>query len=589
LSKHDEHKSLLSPETLGTWMIERWYIWQMRLLDARGLAKFSRERGIEVSSSSGKDIQRLWQLGLLRADYLRSSEELRVSGLSEVVGDADEPYLYADTRLPPARSEGWIGASAYLEELGRDVSLFFHPFRFYVVHSIFYPVFYRPRPNILPIGIFNVSKERYVEVVEKELEEFDEYTSSKDFLHRIGHLNDVVGLVIATEPCVFRRMFGTYQVPSLGPKELGLSAEEYLALGDQRLDRVEEFQNERTEEHRQELAEVYRGIGLERLEELRQQLCLDAERLDQDNNVLTLLRLTRGRMPLEIRDQVGAALQIRIMAEMLRRFSEEVFETELAEEDEMGFGWTPQDTKKDLYGSNRLLDGERNVANAYVRRLGLDYGIRVRWYVEGHSEWGALGLIFGRYGGTGVELHNLRARVTSKNRVNFESNLQTDLEGKVYSLVTIDGDRKDFVDAVRRAAREDRICGRFFIQEPDFEFANFSKDELEEIVWSIAEDNGAASEDKARLHSALQGADNGDQVVRRAKATLTDSLRTFGKGPDWGERLMQYALEHPENLDGRPRPIMEAIWTAQRGLQADFDYERTHFKVDPDTGELVER
>src|SRR5215211_3332738 len=104
--------------------------------------------------------------------------------------------------------------------------------------------------------------------------------------------------------------------------------------------------------------------------------------------------------------------------------------------------------------------------------------------------------------------NNLGARVVSKGRIGFENNLQTDLEGRVYSFVTVDGDRKDFVDSVRRAAREDRICGRFFIQDPDFEFANFSKDELEEIIWGIAEENGAAPEDRARLHAALQGAKN---------------------------------------------------------------------------------
>ena len=49
-------------------MIERWYVWQMRLLDAKKLAQFGRARGLQVSSSSGKDVERLWQMGLLRAD-----------------------------------------------------------------------------------------------------------------------------------------------------------------------------------------------------------------------------------------------------------------------------------------------------------------------------------------------------------------------------------------------------------------------------------------------------------------------------------------------------------------------------------------
>lgn len=342
MSGSSEPQRLLEPEQLGRWMVERWYIWQMRLLKAQKLAKFSNDWGVGVSWSSGKDIQRLWQLGLLRADYVGTPEKMNDPGLVMVSTDTGGQHLYADARNPSVRPEGWVGAAADLEELDREVELFFHPFRFYVVHNILHPVLFPPRPNIAAIATFNVSKERYIEVVGDVLDEFNDYTSSEAFLRRIEHLNDVAGLVIATEPCIYRRAFGVYRVPDLGPRELGLSVEEFRALGDEHWERVEEVQNRKTEEHRQELAELYRDIGLERIEEVRRELCIDAERLDRDKNVLTLLRLMRGRMPLEIRDEVGAALQIRIMAEMLRRFSEEVFETELAEEDELGFGMTPK-------------------------------------------------------------------------------------------------------------------------------------------------------------------------------------------------------------------------------------------------------
>ena len=69
------------------------------------------------------------------------------------------------------------------------------------------------------------------------------------------------------------------------------------------------------------------------------------------------------------------------MAETLRRFSEETFGRELPEEDELGFGMMVRNVKVEDYGSHRLLDGERGGANAFVRRFGLDYGVRVRWYV----------------------------------------------------------------------------------------------------------------------------------------------------------------------------------------------------------------
>ena len=68
MSENGEPRTMLGPEVLGRWMIERWYVWQMRLLDAKKLAQFGRARGLQVSSSSGKDVERLWQMGLLRAD-----------------------------------------------------------------------------------------------------------------------------------------------------------------------------------------------------------------------------------------------------------------------------------------------------------------------------------------------------------------------------------------------------------------------------------------------------------------------------------------------------------------------------------------
>jgi hypothetical protein len=149
MSERSGPRRLIEPELLGRWMVEHWYIWQMRLLDSRQLAKFSRERGVGVAASSGKDVESLWQLGLLRADYVQSPKELSDAGLVIVTTDARGQHLYADARDPSARSEGWLGAGADLEELDRDVEPFFHPFRFYVVRNILHgPVFFPPRPNI---------------------------------------------------------------------------------------------------------------------------------------------------------------------------------------------------------------------------------------------------------------------------------------------------------------------------------------------------------------------------------------------------------------------------------------------------------
>jgi hypothetical protein len=526
------YRRLVDSQLLGRWVIERWYIWQMRMLDARTLSKFSRARGVQISSSSAKDVDRLWQMGLLRADYVRSDEELDQEGLTEVRTDQYGRHLYADARRPSAPSGGWLAGAAGLQELPRTVKPFFHPFRFYVVQQLLQPVVLAPKPNITPMSTFTTSGlDNYTNLVRRELESFNDYTRTESFLREVERANDYAGLAVATEPCVYERMFGSRRVPGLEPEDLGIDVEGYSGLDpDARWERTREFQEQAIEEHGRDLADRCREVGLDSLEEVRQALCIDSERLYKDKDVVNLMRLARARVALRVEGDLGATLLVRIMAETLRRFSEETFGRELPEEDEMGFWTLVRNVKVEDYGSHRILDGERGVANAFVRnRFGLDYGVRVRWYVEGYTEWGALGDIFGRYGGTGVELHNLSGQVVSNRKAAFEGNLQTDLEGKVFSFVIIDGDREDYVDAVKRAAREDRICGRFFIQEPDFEFANFSLPELEELVWGVAEENGAVPEDRARLHAALEGIQNGDQLIRNAKVALTAPLRSLRK------------------------------------------------------------
>jgi hypothetical protein len=591
--ENPNNSTLFDPEALGHWFAKRWPIWQMDLLNAKQLARYCNERGAQIPQSSGRYIENLWQLGLLRADYIESRTGLECEGLVQVGTNAAGSHLYADTRTTPTRPEGWVGCAVGIERLDPRIQLRFHPLRFYVVQYVLHPVgrFPAARPNISPIGSFMTADvDSYKNFIGQLLEYFDEYSRSLAFQSYVDHLHDVARLAIATEPCVFARIFGTQRLLILYPNEFGISVEEFRKLSeDERIDKGWAVHERLLDEQRIELADYYRQIGLPRLREVHQGLCINAEVLNRSKDVLTLLRLARGRRPLEIRDQVGAGLLVRIMAEVVRRFTEEVFETSLPEEDEQGFGFTPTNMKKDRYGSNRVLDGERSVANAFVRGFGLDYGVRVRWYVEGHTEWGALGAVFGRFGGTGVELHNLRARVVSKGRTGFESNLQTDLEGKVFSFVMVDGDRKDYVDAIRKAAEEDRICGRFFIQEPDFEFANFTKEELEQILWEYAEEHGALPEEMKQLHEAVRHTSSGREFVEKAKRVLTERFRDFRRNQDWGDRLMTFAWDNPERPDGEMRPVIEAVWAAQRGLQANFDYEQANFRVDPETGDTVER
>ena len=60
---------LFSPETLAQALIENDSIWQMRLLNPGQFSTFCRDRGHGLLASN---IERLWKMGLMRADLIRS-------------------------------------------------------------------------------------------------------------------------------------------------------------------------------------------------------------------------------------------------------------------------------------------------------------------------------------------------------------------------------------------------------------------------------------------------------------------------------------------------------------------------------------
>jgi len=94
------------------------------------------------------------------------------------------------------------------------------------------------------------------------LEEYNDDTSEETFLREVERANDVAALAIATEPCVYERMFGRRRVTGLEPEDLGIGVDEYRALGSEaRWERTREYQERDIEEHGRELAAYYRNAG----------------------------------------------------------------------------------------------------------------------------------------------------------------------------------------------------------------------------------------------------------------------------------------------------------------------------------------
>ncbi|SRR6266487_1986783 len=292
---------LLEPPLPGAWIAEHRRIWQMKFLNAQNLARFCSDRGLSDFREEG--ITQLWQLGLLKADLVESDEEFALVGLVDRGMNRYGRHVYSDERQFHLRSEGWGDALKTLNTLRDDVELLFHPFRYYVIYHLNRAC----GLNISKMQIFN--QESYHRVVDFVLSGFNHWTDSQQFFPSIEHWNDTASLCIITEPCTYGTIFQTIRYDPFEVKNLQTVVEEIY----QHMDEYWNYVNK-----------LCHQIGLERLEEIRQELSIDTQRLDSNRWIHTLLCLGDSKLRLELKDHLGGALFLRTMAEMLRRAPVEV-------------------------------------------------------------------------------------------------------------------------------------------------------------------------------------------------------------------------------------------------------------------------
>ncbi len=429
-------------------------------------------------------------------------------------------------------------------------------------------------------------QEHYPRLLEISLTMFSNFSRSDKFITSINSWNDVASLAVITEPCIYERIF----------QSIGVSYDSIDSIDNWMMQILQEID----EYWEQDVQALYQLIGMDRLEEIRQELSVATQMLDRNRWIHTLLCLGDSKLRLELEGNLGGALLLRTMAEMLRRATEEAFDTELREEDELGFGWVPKDVKEKIYGSNRLLDNHR-AAGTFARRHGLNYKPRVHLYCEGNTEYGAL-KSFCNSTGLSIPINNMHGIIKEgKSMVTFfRDSLRSDIRDHVYSLVIIDGDVRENVRILESAARnnqaseDDGIFGRFFFSVPDFEFANFEIEELEEVLWNLVGGEIPSQADRELLHSHVKGAKNSTEFfngVKRAAQSLLQLIR-LDKGEQWGEELMKFAWEHPFK-QSRKRQIVEIVelalyWEKTINLEQ-YESAKKTYMVDPQTGELIKR
>ena len=510
---------------------------QLSLFNASKLSTFSKKN--KTSYLSDQNIKKLWQVAFLQADIVVSSEPIEIEGLI-LMQKNENTLFYADERQLTEKQNGYANSFDSIEQFPQHIEILFHPFRCYVLYHI---------------------------------DRIFEWTSESKFYNQFQFWNNLVSLCAISETSAHNQIFQKIRCNGF---------DSYESIVKKLID----IQND--------VSNLYNNIGEKNLENFRSKICRDAEEIDPNKNLHLIIRLMKSEERERLEGHIAGAMLFITMAESLRRNLERTNKKEYSEEDECGFGEVNRDTKLKLQGSTRILDGNRLVANQFLRRFGLDYGIRLNIYVEGLTEYAALSNKFKN--NNSVLVINLKGNFVEKNGkgVAFRESLRNDIKAKIFSLILLDGDVSDNLRAVKQAAKNDEICGMFFVSNPDFEFENFTKAELVDIVCKIALEQGITSVDRYELIKVTRECNSAKAFFANIHKISSEIAKAdISKGANWGEALLNYAINNPRS--GVPfgcdkdRKLNQVVKVAYQCCSFTYETTRQINRVDPVTGKLKKR
>lgn len=514
---------------------------QVSLLQENEFIRFCSERGMPTSGVIHGDPGTFYGRGWLAADQVQAPMRFDLDQALEV--EADNEAFSWETTTP-------------------NDELWFHPFRIWPLHRIY---------GAMNLGWARSSvlePEGLTRAIPSSIAERDRFLRSPAMAELTDRANGIADLATLLEP-VYWPWISSRKV---GPPE-GF-----------------EFQQAILENYRYEVLALLNWIDPEDLRKAHEELRIASHWLDRNDHLYLALRTANWDTRKRLEGRVGAALWLRHMAELIRRGTEEVYDERFPEEDE-GFGWWLDGARERFYGSNRPLDDPSKFRKDILRGLGLDTAVKVRWYVEGETELGALLSVFRDPIATGVEIFNLRAALQGKNAAMLiAAYFGADIEAKRFTFFSLDTDGRSVCSngkTLCNLARQDLIVGVVSVSDPDFEFANFTLDELIQVAIEYDREDGFDS--RALLEGASwSGVANGKSFDQRY-VSLHGGMRRELKGERWGKSLMNFALQHPERSDGAKRPILWAVQMARRSHLTKHDDQRSRYRIDTSTLQIVER
>jgi hypothetical protein len=536
---------------------------QLKLFNSSELSRITRDN--KSSDFSEENINNLWQLGFLNADIVKSNRRIDIQGIV-FLGNKDGLFLYGDERLLPVINDGYADSLSASEGIPLHINPFFHPFRCYVLYHIHRIL----KLNFSSIQILHNSK-GFDELILWHIENINSFTSNPKTSVLLKYWNTITSIAAISEPVAHSVIFNEVTWD-------GFHDDHDIMI--ERLNKLHEM-----------VIKLFLIIGEQPIEYYRKEICRDAEIIDPNKYLHLIIRLMNAGSRNKLKGHISSAILFLTMAECLRRNLEDAFRKELPEEDECGFGTVFRDTKILLQGSTRVLDGNRVVANQFLRRFGLDYGIRVNVYVEGETEFEALISEF--YTNSSILFINLRGQFVERRAkgIAFRESLRNDIKSKTFSLILLDGDVSDNFRAVRQAAEADEICGMFFVFEPDFEMHNFSISELAKVAANIVQDNGIEILPLEQIINHCSNATTAKDLLKNLHE-LSSNFLSISKGGKWGKALVNFAMKNPlskEFGDENDRTINRIIKIIHNSCSVSYEVTRQQYRVDPATGQLIKR
>jgi hypothetical protein len=390
--------------------------------------------------------------------------------------------------------------------------------------------------------------------------------------------NQVADLAILLEPVYWPRIIDYLSCPPIDiiESDVVLRPDQYLLA----------FQLRR-DQYRQKALQLVGTLDANLWRKIHESLRLNAARLDGNGKLYLLLRLANWRERESLKGRIALALWMRHIAEVIRRAFEEVHAERWPEEDQAFLEWNPGSRTR-RFGAERPLDDARQSGPYLAWEYGLFTGSSVRWYVEGDTEYYAILHMLPEPPKIGIELINLRG-VFRADRDNIALKLgdwlREDKAFRRFSMISFDRDIEANVKTIRRQVKRKNVVGYIAAHEPDFEFANFTIQELAEVAARLDEAKGFSGD--AVRNGNWAGIVNGRAFEERYKEISARQPRGL-KGKEWGEALAAYMDEHPNRPDdGSERPFTRQILAALQGRLAHYDLQKEYIRFDPNTFEQI--